>query len=79
MAVKTITIDMTAYEMLAGEKRTDESFSRVIRRRLGSSHSAANLLRHLDDVCLSENGLRSVERIVKARARSLAQSPVPKE
>ena len=75
MAVKTITIDMAAYGILAAEKRADESFSRVIKRRLGNAHSAANLLAHLDAGCLSENGLRSVERLMKARAKSPACSP----
>lgn len=74
MAVKTITIDMAAYDILAAEKRPDESFSHVIKRRLGRTHSAASLLAHLDDVCLSEDGLKNIDRIVKARRNSPTRS-----
>ena len=74
MAVKTITIDMEAYRMLAGAKQEGESFSRVIRRRFRRT-TGATLLAHLDDVCLSESALRATESIVRARRTSLAKSP----
>jgi len=75
MPVKTITIDMEAYDLLAGEKRGKESFSRVIKRKFRSASTARVLLERLDEVCLSEGALKSLDKIVRARADSLAQSP----
>lgn len=75
MAVKTITIDMEAYDLLAAEKRGDESFSRLIKRKLRRASTARILLERLDEVCLSDSALRNAARIVRARAGSPAKSP----
>jgi predicted CopG family antitoxin len=75
MAVKTITIDLEAYERLAAEKRGNESFSRVIKRRCKRATTAANLLANLDAVCLSTAALQGVERIVDSRTDSVTDSP----
>lgn len=75
MAVKTITINMEAYELLAGEKRGRESFSRVIRRKFRRAGTAKVLLGRLDEVCLSEIMLQNMDRIVRDRDESPAKSP----
>ncbi len=75
MPVKTITIDMEAYDLLAGEKRGDESFSRVIKRKFRRADTARVLLERLDEICLSEGTLKNLDKIVKARNKSLAKSP----
>ena len=74
MAVKTITIDMEAYDLLASQKRGNESFSRVIKRRLRPENTASALLRRLDDVLLDEDTLDRLEDLVAARADSLIAS-----
>lgn len=79
MAVKTITIDMEAYDMLAAQKRGQESFSQVIKRRLRPARTAANLLSHLDEVCVSQEALDRVDEIVLNREASPAFSPVPSD
>ena len=76
MAVKTITIDLEAYELLAAEKRGDESFSKVIKRRLRPACTAANLLENLDAVVLSEGALDKIEEVVSRRRESPAFSPI---
>jgi predicted CopG family antitoxin len=75
MPVKTITIDMEAYDLLAAEKRGSESFSRIIKRKFRRASSAKVLLERLDDVCLSEGTLKSLDKIKRARAKSPAKSP----
>jgi predicted CopG family antitoxin len=75
MAVKTITIDMEAYELLAGEKHGNESFSQVIKRRFRPAANARMLLERLDEVCLSESTLKNLDRIVRDRSKSPAASP----
>ena len=77
MPVKTITIDMEAYGLLAAEKRRNESFSRVIKRKFRRAGPAKALLDRLDDVCLSAGTLKSLDKILKARNKSRAKSPVP--
>ena len=76
MGVKTITIDLEAYERLAAEKGRHESFSRVIKRRCTPATTAANLLAHLDEVCLSSVTVRDLEAIVRSREASPADSPI---
>lgn len=71
MAVKTITIDMEAYELLAGARRSNESFSTVIKNVLvPASHTAAALLHYLDN-CevseLSEGYLGAVDQLIANR------------
>lgn len=76
MAVKTITIDMRAYELLSAEKRGDESFSKVIKRRLQPARTARSLLAVLPECLLSAEALEHTEAMVRSRADSPAQSPV---
>jgi predicted CopG family antitoxin len=72
MAVKTITIDMEAYSLLAGKKSRGESFSQVI-KRLVRRHggSAASLRENLRDICLDPDALDSVEKVVRSRDSDL--------
>lgn len=74
MAVKTITIDMEAYEILAAEKRGNESFSQVIKRKLKEKSTASNLLRNLPKCSLSEDTLSNIDRIIEDRKSSLPDS-----
>lgn len=75
MAVKTITIDMEAYGLLAAQKRGNESFSRVIKRRLRPERTAAALLARLPELALEEATLDAIDRLVAARRESPACSP----
>lgn len=47
MAVKTITIDMEAYELLARHKAQGQSFSQVIKAHFGEQPTAGRLLARL--------------------------------
>jgi predicted CopG family antitoxin len=73
VAVKKITIDMDAYRLLDAEKRTGESFSKVIKRKLGDSTSAADVLRHLDRVALEESTLDRFDEVLRARNDSMVK------
>jgi predicted CopG family antitoxin len=64
MAVKTITIDLEAYEALAKRKKGNESFSQVIKRTFSEErYTAKHLLENLEEVSLSEETLDRIEEI----------------
>ena len=68
MAVKTITIDLESYELLATRKRPGESFSRVIKRTLRDErYTASHLLDHLDEVLLAEDTVTAMAEVVNER------------
>ncbi len=75
MAVKTITIDIDAYELLARHKRPGQSFSAVIKRHFGPRKTAATLLCALPELTLEEKTLRQIEAQVKQRRRHPARDP----
>ncbi len=66
MAVKTITIDLEAYNALARRKRSGESFSEVIKKQFRGG-TAADLLRAVQRADISEDTIDEIERQVKAR------------
>jgi predicted CopG family antitoxin len=73
MAVKTITIDLEAYDALAKRKRANESFSQVIKRTFSEErYTAKHLLENLSEVSLSEEALDRIEEI---RRRNEAEYP----
>lgn len=74
MAVKTITIDMEAYRILDAEKREGESFSKVIKRKVGGSTTAADLLRNLDRIMLEPDTLDRLDEVVRARKDSMVEN-----
>jgi predicted CopG family antitoxin len=76
MAVKTITIDMAAYSLLSAEKRGDESFSKVIKRRLRPEKTARALLAALPECSVGNETLDRMEEVIRSRAVSPAESPV---
>jgi len=80
MAVKTITIDIEAYELLSKARTGSESFSKVIKHILGpAGKDAQSLLAGLDAFRISEPVLDALERVVTSRGDDLlaAESPEP--
>ncbi len=76
MAVKTITIDMEAYNILFNEKKKGESFSQVIKRRLKKNSTAKNLLDNLDFYALSNGSLKKIDGIVEDRNKNIIDSEI---
>jgi predicted CopG family antitoxin len=74
MAVKTITIDIAAYELLARRKRPGQSFSDVIKAEVGGRRSAADLLAVLDRLAVDESTLAAVEDQVQRRRRQRSRA-----
>jgi len=80
MAVKTITIDIEAYELLSKARTGSESFSKVIKHILGpAGKDAQSLLAGLDAFRISEPVLDALDRVVASRNDDLlaAESPEP--
>lgn len=74
MAVKTITIDMEAYEALASRKKPGQSFSDVIKERFGPPRNARMFRRVLGEVgSLSTRTLDAVDSQIGSRKRSRAR------
>ena len=74
MAVKTITIDMEAYELLSRHKRGGLSFSEVIKKHFGPQPTAARFRELVRSARLSEATLDAVDQQVTARRKDPARA-----
>jgi predicted CopG family antitoxin len=70
MPVKTITIDLDAYEALARQKRSGQSFSDVIKQHFASGSTGRDLLEAVKRDKLSEDALDAMEAQGRARRRN---------
>lgn len=80
MAVKTITIDIEAYELLSKARMGTESFSKVIKHVLGPmGKDAKSLLDSMDAVKVPDQVLDALERVLASRGEDLlaAEEPEP--
>jgi predicted CopG family antitoxin len=75
MAVKTITIDLEADELLSRRKREGQSFSQVIKAHFSGTKKGRDLETALRDIRISEDTLDAVDAQVKARRDNLARAP----
>ena len=75
MAVKTITIDLEAYELLARQKRAGQSFSQVIKQRFGGTMRGRDLREAIARARVSRRTLDAIEAQVRARRSSRARAP----
>lgn len=75
MAVKTITIDIEAYETLRRRKRPGQSFSDVIKERFQGGATGATLVTALERINLSPSTLDAADAIVAERRKSPARAP----
>lgn len=75
MAVKTITIDLEAYEALRVRKGPNQSFSDVIKERFRSGSTGATLRAVLDTAALAGSTLDTTDALIASRRRSRARVP----
>jgi predicted CopG family antitoxin len=75
MAVKTITIDLEAYDALARRKRPGQSFSDVIKQHFAGGSTGQDLLTAIGRDPLSNDAIAAVDAQIKARGRSRARIP----
>lgn len=75
MAVKTITIDLEAYETLARRKRPGQSFSQVIKQHFAGGSTGQDVLEAVRRLSISADTLDAVEKQIRARRRSRARIP----
>ena len=68
MAVKTITIDMDAYEALRRRKRQGQSFSDVIKEHFTRGTTGAALRIAVQGLQVDETTLDALDGIVRERA-----------
>ena len=69
MATKTISIDLEAYDRLAGVKNPNESFSQTIKRVIRKPLDLEAWLRRLEDDPLGADAARAIERQIAGRRR----------
>ena len=74
MAVKTITIDLEAYGILARRKGPGQSFSQVIKEVLGAGRKGSDLRAVVARLRLSPDALKNIERQVRRRRAHPARS-----
>lgn len=74
MAVKTITIDMEAYDLLSSQKVAGQSFSQVIKAHFRPQPTVGRFLARMRASRLSTEALDAVERQVQARKLSPARA-----
>jgi hypothetical protein len=74
MAVKTITIDIDAYDLLARGKRPGQSFSQVIKAQFAPRPTVAGLRQALRTIRLSAETLDAAARQVRSRRASPARA-----
>jgi predicted CopG family antitoxin len=75
MAVKTITIDLEAYEALRRRKRAGQSFSDVIKEHFRGGATGRVLQIALRDLPVDESTLDAVDLIVSERGRDVPAVP----
>jgi predicted CopG family antitoxin len=74
MAVKTITIDLEAYGLLARHKGAGQSFSQVIKAHFGPEPTAGRLLARLRTIRVSPPALDAMDQQVRARRLTPARA-----
>jgi predicted CopG family antitoxin len=75
MAVKTITIDLEAYDALARHKKPGQSFSQVIKTHFGPRKTVAAFRQALRATAVSDHTLKAVDDMVRLRKKSVARVP----
>jgi predicted CopG family antitoxin len=75
MAVKTITIDLEAYDTLARHKKPGQSFSQVIKMHFGPRKTVRAFRQALRGAAVSVETLDAVDQVVKSRKTSAARVP----
>jgi predicted CopG family antitoxin len=76
MAVKTITIDLEAYELLRRRKRGRASFSQVIKEHFGSPRKGRDLLTAIEELALDSDTLEAIDDQIARRGDDSAEAPV---
>jgi predicted CopG family antitoxin len=74
MSLKTVDLDEEAYEILSRQRRAGQSFSEVVKERLGPKQqgtgTAADLVQLVKELDISEEMLDRVEEVIQARSES---------
>jgi predicted CopG family antitoxin len=74
MAVKTITIDVEAYDLLSRRKQTGQSFSQVIKAHFGKQPTVGRFRALLRTTRMSEGALEAMDAQVAARQADPARA-----
>ena len=72
MAVKTITIDMEAYDALRRHKGSGQSFSDVIKEHFRGKTTGRALARVVSGLNVGESMLDEVDRVIAGRGKDTA-------
>jgi len=67
MAVKTITIDLQAYDRLKSVQKPNESFSQTIKRVVHQPFDVDEWLKVVRNNAFSAEAAEAIEQVVKAR------------